>query len=769
VFRGLEKAVGAVALALAFAPVALGGAGMKIGAVEDAAKWGNPTAKMSLAKQAGLDTVRMTLQWSAGQSAPSAGELLNTKNAADAARAAGIEPIVSIYNVGSSSTPNTADSRAQFAQFATAVVNGLPSVQRFIVGNEPNNNRYWMPQFNADGSDAAATAYEALLANTYDAIKAARPAAIVIGGALAPSGGDVAGSAKPTHSPVTFIADLGSAYRVNGRTKPLLDVFDMHVYEDHSSLSPSFEHPNSKTISVPDYGKLVAALGSAFDGTAQLGSTLPILYGEFGVETLIPAAKASLYTGTEPVSTHAVDEAWQAASYAEAFKLTFCQPNVIGILLFHVSDEPSLAAWQSGTYYADDTPKSSLVRIRDSAAAARAGTITTCPDRTAPTVALTAPAAGITVGSSVVLSATASDNVGFGKIEFLVNGVVVGSKAYKPYTFTWNTGTANGPVAITARAADAAHNTTVSAPTTINVDTTPPETTITSGPSGMSGQSVSFAFASSESGSTFACSLDGAAYAACTSPKAYASLAAGAHSFSVRATDRVGNVDPTPASASWTVVDTTPPETTITAGPAGSVPNGNATFSFTASEAGTFECSLDGAAFATCSSPQAHTGLASGSHRFSVRAVDASGNVDATPATRTWTAAVPPSNDAFAAAQALTGDPGTVNGTNRFATKEPGEPAHAGFAGGHSIWYRWTASATVAVTFETTGSSFDTVLAVYRGTSVSALTRVAANNNAAVGVHTSRVRFTASAGTKYSIAVDGVAAASGAVVLNWHR
>ncbi len=766
--RGLKAVFGALLAALAFTSAAFGGgAGMKIGAVEDAAKWGDPAAKMSLAKLAGFDTVRMTLQWSSGQTAPSAGELLNTQNAAAAARAAGIDPIIAIYNVGSSSTPNTPELRAQFVQFATAVVRGLPAVQRFVVGNEPNLNRYWMPQFNSDGSDAAAPAYLSLLAETYDAVKAARPDAIIIGGALAPRGEDSATSTRPTHSPVTFIQDVGAAYRASGRATPLMDIFDMHVYEDHSSLSPSFEHPNSKTISVPDYAKLVSSLGAAFDGTAQRGSSLPILYGEYGVESIIPAAKASVYTGTEPTSTRPVDEAWQGASYEEAFKLVTCQPNVIGILVFHVSDESALAAWQSGPYYADDTAKSSLPRIRDAAAAARAGTLTTCPDATAPAVTLTGPADGTIVGSSVTFSATASDDVGFGKIDFLVNGTFVGSKAYRPYTFTWNAGTTNGPVTITARASDAAHNVGTSAPVTITVDTTPPDTVITSGPSGFSGQDVSFWFGSTESDTTYACSLDGAAYASCASPTSYSKLAPGSHTFSVRATDALGNTDATPAFTSWTVVDSTPPETTITDGPSGTTPATSASFSFSADEPASFECSLDAAAYTSCSTPQSYSGLTTGSHTFLVRALDPAGNVDPTPASRTWTISLAPTNDPFAAAQAIVGSSGKVSGTTLYATKEPGEPAHAGYSGGHSVWYRWTAPATGTYWFETTGSSFNTLLGIYRGSSVSALSRVAANNDAADGVYTSRVKFTAYAQTTYSIAVDGYGGASGSLVLAW--
>jgi hypothetical protein len=93
----------------------------------------------------------------------------------------------------------------------------------------------------------------------------------------------------------------------------------------------------------------------------------------------------------------------------------------------------------------------------------------------------------------------------------------------------------------------------------IVVDTVPPETTITSGPSGSVGsQSASFQLASSERDGKFECRLDSGAWALCSSPKSYSGLGAGPHDFLVRAIDRAGNVDPTPASRNWTV-ETAPP------------------------------------------------------------------------------------------------------------------------------------------------------------------------------------------------------------------
>jgi hypothetical protein len=107
-----------------------------------------------------------------------------------------------------------------------------------------------------------------------------------------------------------------------------------------------------------------------------------------------------------------------------------------------------------------------------------------------------------------------------------------------------------------------------------------------------------------------------------------------------------------------------------------------------------------------------------------------------------------------------------VTGTNVRATKESGEPNHAGNIGGASVWYQWTAPASGSVTFDTIGSTFDTVLAAYTGSSVGALTSVASNHGSA-GNGASRIVFTATSGTTYRVAVDGFNGSVGGLTLNW--
>ena len=229
-----------------------------------------------------------------------------------------------------------------------------------------------------------------------------------------------------------------------------MDVFDQHIYEDNSLLPPSMPHPNSNSIGEADYARLVATLGQAFGGTAQLGSTLPIVYGEYGVESAIPASEASHYTGQENAGAKPVDEATQAAYYAQAMKLAMCQPTVVGIMLFHVEDEGGLPGWQSGEFYADGTPKSSLGPVHDAALAARAGTLTACPDTSPPTVTLTQTASG-------TLVAQATDDVGVGKVELYANGILAGVDYSAPYTFGLNS-LPTGRLTVAVKAYDAAGN-----------------------------------------------------------------------------------------------------------------------------------------------------------------------------------------------------------------------------------------------------------------------------------------------------------------------
>src|SRR5439155_931840 len=126
---------------------------------------------------------------------------------------------------------------------------------------------------------------------------------------------------------------------------------------------------------------------------------------------------------------------------------------------------------------------------------------------------------------------------------------------------------------------------------------------------------------------------------------------------------------------------------------------------------------------------------------------------------------MPPPNDNFANRIALSGFMDSVTATNVGASKELGEPDHAGNSGGKSVWWSWTAPANGNVTVTTFGSSFDTLLAIYTGPSVSNLILLASNDQAGGGSQSSN-SFSAVSGMTYQIAVDGYFGAAGNILLN---
>ena len=181
----------------------------------------------------------------------------------------------------------------------------------------------------------------------------------------------------------------------------------------------------------------------------------------------------------------------------------------------------------------------------------------------------------------------------------------------------------------------------------IVLDTTPPETTVSSGPPDpANSNAATFTFTGSDNvtapgGLSFRCQLDGGGFSACASPKNLVGLTEGSHTFQVAATDEAGNTDPTPAGFTWTV-DLTPPDTVLDSGPSATTINTAAAFTFHSTEPGSkFQCRLDTGSFAPCASGQSYTGLALGPHSFEVEATDAAGNTDATPAVRVWTVVSP--------------------------------------------------------------------------------------------------------------------------------
>ena len=156
----------------------------------------------------------ITSTWSPGLRAPLPGEQNAIDIVADAATLTGMRVIVAVFHTDCTTTPLTDGDRDEFAAYAAAIARDNPTIRDFVIGNEPNLNRFWMPQFGLDGASwrrvrvpgAARPDLRRAEEGVSDEIQ-------VIGGAVSPRGGDRPGGIRPTHSPTTFITDLGNAYR----------------------------------------------------------------------------------------------------------------------------------------------------------------------------------------------------------------------------------------------------------------------------------------------------------------------------------------------------------------------------------------------------------------------------------------------------------------------------------------------------------------------------------------------------------------------------
>jgi hypothetical protein len=203
-------------------------------------------------------------------------------------------------------------------------------------------------------------------------------------------------------------------------------------------------------------------------------------------------------------------------------------------------------------------------------------------------------------------------------------------------------GLSEGAHVFAVRARTAAGATGSAATYTWRVDATPPDAPTLSGKPAnpTNATTAALTFTGSEGGLTFQCNLDGNGFGPCASPTSYSRLGEATHTFKVRAVDAAGNTGP--ALAYKWMVDLTAPTTAIIVNrPANPTTGTSATFTFRGGGVNSsFQCRLDGAAFAACTSPKSYTGLAAGAHTFAVRTIDLAGNTSASVA-HNWTVIVP--------------------------------------------------------------------------------------------------------------------------------
>jgi len=272
-------------------------------------------------------------------------------------------------------TSNPSAAR-QYAAFLQQLVRTFPPVKDYVIGNEPNQPRFWQPQFaRRGGAPVSPAAYYALLARSYDALKAVDRSITVIGVGLSPRGNDQPNARdNASISPVRFISGLGKAYRRARRQAPIMDELAFHPYPDRDTdnLLKGYRWPNA---GVPDLGRIKQAFWDAFRGTRQpvfgegrSRGRMAFRLDELGWQVGIVASSRSAYFGFESVRT--TNESTQSGIYAQAIRYLACDASVRSVLFFLLRDEPDLERWQAGLIRADGSQRPSFASVKAAIAAA---------------------------------------------------------------------------------------------------------------------------------------------------------------------------------------------------------------------------------------------------------------------------------------------------------------------------------------------------------------------------------------------------------------
>jgi hypothetical protein len=314
----------------------------------------------------GLREVRLSVPWDATQPTTIANQA-EIEAVLPVATLRGVKVVFSVAPLKARSMAERG-STAQFVSFVELVARTFPTVKDVIVGNEPNQPRFWQPQFDSRGRNVSGAAYEIALAASYDALKAVDPTINVIGVGLSPRGNDnPRASGNVSTSPVKFLQAMGAAYRASRRTAPLMDELAYHPYprKDTDSLTQGYPWPNA---GVTNLERVKQAYWDAFGGTAQktFEQGLRVKLDEVGWQVGIPPTVAAAYFGSESIAP--TTEAAQAAIYAGLLRYVACDRSVDSVLFFGLQDEPNLDRWQAGLMRADGSPRPSYEAVKSTIA-----------------------------------------------------------------------------------------------------------------------------------------------------------------------------------------------------------------------------------------------------------------------------------------------------------------------------------------------------------------------------------------------------------------
>src|SRR3989440_116685 len=267
----MKKLASALLLGLVLAFAGTARAEVQFGVTEDAGKYANDggAAFFATLGDLGMTENRIVVFWNPAEPTTIQEQAFLDRSMPQAALR-GTRIIFSVQPAHPTDVTSTPGGPQLFAAYTALLARTYPQVKDFVVGNEPNQPRFWQPQF-VGGKGVSAATYEQTLALSYDALKDVDPTITVIGLGLSPRGNDNPNaSSNISTSPVRFIRDLGAAYRASGRTRPIMDELAFHPYPNPSSaddpLTKGYRWPNA---GVPNLGRIKQAVWDAFDGTAQ--------------------------------------------------------------------------------------------------------------------------------------------------------------------------------------------------------------------------------------------------------------------------------------------------------------------------------------------------------------------------------------------------------------------------------------------------------------------------------------------------------------------
>jgi len=337
---------------------------IRFGVADDTGKYADDAGAAFFAQIAslGLRDDRMTVTWDAAHPQTIAESDFLDRSIAKA-QDAGIAVRLAVRPSRATAIGTSAARAKQFAAFVALLARRYPDVKTFVIGNEPNQPRFWRPQY-VRGRAVAAAGYERTLAASYDALKAIDPSIVVVGGVLSSRGNDKPYAAvNSSRSPLRFIRDLGAAYRQSKRTAPIMDELGFHAYprSDRDPLNRGLEWP---AAGFANLDRVKQALWDAFGATAQptVESGLRISIDEIGWQTAIPQASAASYDGVETVPV--TSDAAQAAIYRQLVARAACDSSIADVLFAPFVDETQLGGFQSGLVRADGTKRPSYDAVQ---------------------------------------------------------------------------------------------------------------------------------------------------------------------------------------------------------------------------------------------------------------------------------------------------------------------------------------------------------------------------------------------------------------------